>query len=69
MLAEVFENFRRDMYDDYRLEPAHMITGPSLALASAMYNAVRFNNEYPEKNMPTEYKLIHDPEVLILFED
>ena len=58
LLAVGFVNFRNEMYNDFRIGPARMITGPSLALASAMYNAVQFNIAHPEKRMTTAFELI-----------
>ena len=65
LLAEVMQNFRNEMYGQFGIDPARMITGPSLALSSAMYSAVKFANANPAMEMPTEVQLIDDPEIFI----
>ena len=44
LLADVFENFINSIYEQYRLNPFHFITLPSLAWASALkYTNVRLD--------------------------
>jgi hypothetical protein len=56
LLADVFENFRDVSMKNYRLDPAHYLTTPSLILDACL----KYTN--------VELELITDPEILLFFE-
>ena len=57
LLAEVMQNFRGVIYKEYGLDPAHMITTPSLAMQAALYHN------------KLSLQLIHDMDTQTLFEN
>ena len=57
LLADVFENFRNNIYSEHHLDPLHFITLPSLAWTSAL--------KYTE----VELGLITDPDMYLMVEN
>ena len=56
LLADVFENFRATCLHHYKLDPAHYYTYPGLAWNACL------------KETGQELKLLHDYDMLIMFE-
>lgn len=58
LLADVFETFRKNALEIYKLDPAHYITSPHLAFDALLYTRI---NDPP-------LELLTDPDMHILFE-
>jgi len=56
-LADVYQNFRKSVYEQHHLDPLHFITRPSLAWASAL------------KYTTDKLDLITDPDMYLMIEN